>query len=219
MVFRWVNIVSIYPIIAQLLDTNPSFALLHISCLIKCHRSKLVYNMIGYCKHAVRWCYHIITYALLFYLHVRLLIWFFYNIRTLNSLSICSWSTYSSRIAAVVVQQQEDWYQKVGVHCCTLLWRSCRWSSCTGGSARVLDVLSFDSCRLILLSFCSTKKHLPVPSLDRCPVVNLSTQCSNLSLISIYCYLLVPTNIVPSFLQDPIQLEEVVREHVTPRVF
>ena len=117
MVFRWVNIVSIYPIIAQLLDTNPSFALLHISCLIKCHRSKLVHNIIGYCEHAVRWCYHIITYALLFYLHVRLLIWFFYNIRTLNSLSICSWSaTCSSRIAAVVVQQQEDWYQKVGVH-------------------------------------------------------------------------------------------------------
>ena len=140
---------------------------------------------------------------------------FFYNIRTLNSLSICSWSaTCSSRIAAVVVQQQEDWYQKVGVHCCTLLWRSCRWSSCTGGSARVLDVLSFDSCRLILLSFCSTKKHLPVPPLGRCPVVNLSTRCSNLSLISIYCYLLVPTNIVPTFLPDPIQLEEVVREQI-----
>ena len=53
-----------------------------------------------------------------------------------------------------------------------------------------------------------------MPPLGRCPVVNLSTQCSNLPLILIYCYLLVSTNIVPSFRLDPIQLEEVVREQI-----
>jgi hypothetical protein len=56
MVFRGVNIVSIYTSITQLLSSNPSFALLYIfSCFIKCDHSKLVYNMLGYCEHEVRY--------------------------------------------------------------------------------------------------------------------------------------------------------------------
>ena len=55
MVFPGVNIVSIYPSITQLLSSNPLLYCYIFSCLIKCHHSKLVYNMLGYCEHAVRY--------------------------------------------------------------------------------------------------------------------------------------------------------------------